>query len=592
MSISRLTTLAFSLYSNKGTFAVLLGSGISRPAHILSAWEVEEVLIERLAATQGVMDEKDWHEWYKKQFGKEADYSTLLDELVSTKTERVGLMRGFFEPSDTDNEMGWKKPTIAHASIAKLAKDGYVKVILTTNFDRLMENALAQEGVAYQVVLHESDLGKITPLTHSNIPTIVKINGDYIDCRFRNTASELADYPDELKKFLSRIFEDYGLITCGWSATWDVGLVDIITSSAVSRYNSFFAYVGASNKDLNSLAEKRCGETFQIKDGDMLFKDLYEQVDALNRSNVSRSLGKDILLARVKKYIADKKFEIEYDELIDDLADEAYNRVQKLANYNFSLTRDRFNYYLEQHREAVKSLMEIAIYVGKWGKPAHVKKIGNVIVRLCLLPWKNGRVTSGYTNYIHGIAATLLLNALGVSCVHYSNFAGLNEVVKMDVPSENFLTYNMRHKLLYMVGDGHLGRDVLNSLLGQNYYYPYSILLLKELEPFFEKEFDLASEYESTFYIWEHLKSLLYGYHKCIKMNDLIIPVGHFTRYGAEAYFREKESNPYCLFFDSADELKDNWPPVKHGMFGGKYANYKSIHDKAAEYYKNHWIVG
>ena len=236
--------------------------------------------------------------------------------------------------------------------------------------------------------------------------------------------------------------------------------------------------------------------------------------------------------------------------------------------------------------------MEIAIYVGKWGKPVHVKKIGNVIVRLCLLPWKNGRVTNAHTNYLHGIAATLLLNALGVSCVHYGNFAGLNEVVKMEVPSENFMTYNIRHKLLYMVGDGHLGRDVLNGLLGQNYYYPYSILLLKELNPFFEKEFDLASEYESTFYIWEHLKSLLYGYHKCINIADLIIPVGHFTKYGAEAYFRGKDSNPYCMFFDSADELKDNWPPVKQGMFGGKYVNCKSIYDRAAEYYKSHRIAG
>ena len=74
MSINRLTTLAFSLYSNKGAYALLLGSGISRPAHIPSAWDVEEVLIERLAATQGVTDEKEWHEWYKNQLGKEADF--------------------------------------------------------------------------------------------------------------------------------------------------------------------------------------------------------------------------------------------------------------------------------------------------------------------------------------------------------------------------------------------------------------------------------------------------------------------------------------------------------------------------------------
>lgn len=34
MTIEKLTTLAFSMYSNKGAYALLLGSGISRSAHI------------------------------------------------------------------------------------------------------------------------------------------------------------------------------------------------------------------------------------------------------------------------------------------------------------------------------------------------------------------------------------------------------------------------------------------------------------------------------------------------------------------------------------------------------------------------------
>lgn len=45
MKIEKLTTLAFSMYSNKGAYALLLGSGISRSAHIPTGWEVETNLI-------------------------------------------------------------------------------------------------------------------------------------------------------------------------------------------------------------------------------------------------------------------------------------------------------------------------------------------------------------------------------------------------------------------------------------------------------------------------------------------------------------------------------------------------------------------
>ena len=45
MKIERLTTVAFSMYSNKGAYVLLLGSGISRSAHIPTGWEIESCLI-------------------------------------------------------------------------------------------------------------------------------------------------------------------------------------------------------------------------------------------------------------------------------------------------------------------------------------------------------------------------------------------------------------------------------------------------------------------------------------------------------------------------------------------------------------------
>ena len=42
--MERLTTLAFSMYNNKGAYALLLGAGISRPARIPSGWDVENII--------------------------------------------------------------------------------------------------------------------------------------------------------------------------------------------------------------------------------------------------------------------------------------------------------------------------------------------------------------------------------------------------------------------------------------------------------------------------------------------------------------------------------------------------------------------
>lgn len=96
MGIEKLTTLAFSVYSNKGAYALLLGSGISRSAHIPSGWEVEEKLIQKLGASQGVTESEDWHKWYKDHYQQPASYSSLLGDIVKTPTERVQLMKPFF----------------------------------------------------------------------------------------------------------------------------------------------------------------------------------------------------------------------------------------------------------------------------------------------------------------------------------------------------------------------------------------------------------------------------------------------------------------------------------------------------------------
>lgn len=134
-----LTQLAFSVYENKGVFAVLLGSGLSRAAGIQTGWEITLDLIRRVAEAQGVEDQPDWAAWYRQKTGQEPNYSTLLGELASSPAERRSILHGYIEPTEEDRETGRKVPTNAHYAIADLVRDGYIRVIVTTNFDRLID---------------------------------------------------------------------------------------------------------------------------------------------------------------------------------------------------------------------------------------------------------------------------------------------------------------------------------------------------------------------------------------------------------------------------------------------------------------------
>ena len=55
------------------------------------------------------------------------------------------------------------------------------------------------------------------PLVHTPC-YVIKFHGDYLDTRIRNTPSELQTYPPEFENLLAQIFDEFGLIVCGWSA--------------------------------------------------------------------------------------------------------------------------------------------------------------------------------------------------------------------------------------------------------------------------------------------------------------------------------------------------------------------------------------
>ncbi|MCA0214331.1 MAG: hypothetical protein LCH79_14290 [Proteobacteria bacterium] len=124
--IDPITSLAFSIHANKGVFAVMLGSGVSRAAQIPTGWEITLELVRKVAALAKLECEPDPAAWYETHTGREPDYAELLDAVAKTPTERQQLLRAYWEPNEEEREEGIKLPTRAHRAVADLVKMGYV----------------------------------------------------------------------------------------------------------------------------------------------------------------------------------------------------------------------------------------------------------------------------------------------------------------------------------------------------------------------------------------------------------------------------------------------------------------------------------
>ena len=109
-------------------------------------------LLSKLAANDDTSCGVDLQDWYRQKYGREPEYSELIDAVARTPAERQNLLRPYFEPDEIEREQGFKQPTVAHRAIAQLVADGFIKVIVTTNFDQLIETALRDIGIVPTVL--------------------------------------------------------------------------------------------------------------------------------------------------------------------------------------------------------------------------------------------------------------------------------------------------------------------------------------------------------------------------------------------------------------------------------------------------------
>ena len=510
--------LAHNIYSNKGCYAILLGSGVSHASGIPTGWEILIQLIERLMLLEKEQTEQDPEEWYTKKYTAVPGYSQIIEKLTFTTEERVNLLKPFFEPND-DTVEGLKQPALAHKAIAKLVQKGYIRVIVTTNFDRLMENALREIGIEATVISNPNHIDNVMPLIHSPI-TIVKINGDYLDTMFLNIETELSSYDNRLTEYLHMIFENFGLITCGWSGKWDIALNQIIVTSNKFRFGSYFTYIDAA-ENLQNIASVRHGKLIQIKDANFFFKELTENIEALETGQKIFPLSKPIAIARLKKYIEKPDQRIPLFDLITNELENTFSSINNyaLAKPDEKAIKEAIEFYVNK-LDLILTLSTYGIY---WGENYHHNVWVKVITKF-IHPYRDSKGWAVLEDLPYLPAIFLFYNE-GLISLLKKDYSLLKKLFSITV--NNPYREGEKINILKLINtDLVVDSKYLNAIFfaPQNKHVPHSELLYSHLKPYFKIWVSNDNEFEELFDTFELLYSLFF----ILNVSEEWFPLGRY----------------------------------------------------------------
>ena len=567
MDVDPVVSLALSMLSNRGAYAVLLGSGASRSAGVKDGWEVVKDLICRVARLRGASVEADPIGWWVSEYGVEPQYSALLGQLGRTASERAELLREYFEPTAEEREQGLKAPTEAHKALAGLAAQGVVRVILTTNFDRLMEDALSRVGVVPDVVTPAS-IGGMKPLQHSRC-TVFKVHGDYMDHRTLNTPGELSSYRRPIETLLRRIFSEYGLVVCGWSAEWDVRLRELISASTTYRYSTYWLAYGEPGAAARDLIGRRSAEVVPVKSADSFFVSLEEAARSLDREQVRHPASREVAIDTCKRLIESAVPPVRLSDLVQCEAD-AICRYMLADEFRTGQEFDPSEYV-----RRVRKILSLAAGLGgvlavgaRWGGQQHHD------IWLQAIRQVSSIQTRGITNLNHWLElldfpGTILCSCLGVGAVQARDYVLLRRLLE-----ETRRTVDSRKELLVEIAS-------IGAALTPGYMSSTPGFGLQTMSSWFAGELEVA------------LKGALPGgdVHKdALDRYELLVAMEYWrlSEKGRQSEFlqfvppfyglRDDDSKGSCASVRSEMALEErHWPPLAAGMFGGDPLEVSSV---------------
>jgi hypothetical protein len=382
--------LALALHHNPRSFALLIGSGVSRSSHICTGWDIalHFCAVEEQFSNDKRSPGESLDDWYRRTTRREPDYAHFLEQHFDTHAERQQFLEAQLTKVTTPHGLiESAQPAAAHHAIAALVEYGLIKIIITTNFDRLLEDALSARGIAINVITSAAAIARQQSYKHADV-TLIKVHGDYKEIATRNTVQELEEYEPPMEALLIDILKDYGCIACGWSSLYDKALRKLVADRVNTRFPHFYCHLPDRSDMKPEETSTQIGNTLnakplQISDADSFFTELLETVTALRRMD-ERALTGQVLVNRIKYHIDRQAYAQAYDLVMGQFAaaqhglDELNQRALRVVGGE----QLALNTYLSETTNVLSDFLRSMVVFIRWAPEEHIAKTLHVIPKV------------------------------------------------------------------------------------------------------------------------------------------------------------------------------------------------------------------
>lgn len=443
-----------------------------------------------------------------------------------------------------------------------------------------MESALGAAGVLPIVISNEHAIRGAPPLEHSRC-TVVKLHGDYLDTRIKNTPKELESYEPELNKLLDEVTDRYGLIVCGWSAVWDVALRDAISQQKNRRYSLYWMARSPLKGPASDLLAAAQGQLVQSKDADSFFDELAKKVHGLSALGETRHpITPALAVATAKAYISEGR-RIELYDMVTELCEALYKEV---AESNFPaqptpFANEELLRRIELYQHHTSLMQSVLIIGGYWGSEEDARLWAAKLERIANpVGYQNGLIA--WIN-LRRFPALLLLYSCGLAAIAGEKMRTLSLLFSSP-------RVEVRGKKVPAIAALHPGA-VLDQQLGwrlpgkDRRHTPLSDHLFEILREPLRRFLPADQDYQDSFDKLEYLLGLSYmGLHKDMEW----APVGRFV-------WRDQhlEEMPPVVKGVAAEATRygDSWPFFSPELFGtsAAFTDVKTKYDALVKQVRN-----
>lgn len=287
------------------------------------------------------------------------------------------------------------------------------------------------------------------------------------------------------------------------------------------------------------------------------------------------------IIELTKEYLSNERYRIKLHDLLNKKLREIISLLagDQFADVSLGFSIDELTKRLKLYEEVTKEIKSVISCIAFWGGHEHYQLLGKVLARLSdNLEPKNGLVV--WTE-LRWYPIFLLAYSAGIAAASAKNYEALASILTTKVKSPRNIYENI--DIAIPIGDASADlHDAFKKLPGhERNYVPRSEYLFKLLQPDLDDLLFLGSDYEEMFDRFEMFLALVYADLTYKPGGRIWGPLGRFSwKYRR----RGGGSNIYETLIKEAETFRNEWLPLKEGLFSGSLDRFLEISSKFGEF--------